>query len=459
MKRLTLALVAILLISTAYALTITGPTWSPSTAYKNNTINCSWSFSGDTLGQNITLLRNSAYFNSTFENSSSVNLSSSILVPSTNLTKGDQWSCRVTTYNETSSLMQSVSITILNSPPTTDGLPAGIFNSSALDIGYLVQIREDTTLNIDVNATDADSDTLTYLSGEEFCTRTSSSAGTYTCSPTQSHITSNLPTQINITFTVTDGQNVGGRTVTFNITPVNDAPATTLTAQTTSVNQSLNYTFTVTDEESSFPLTFVLTAPSEISNKVSVTKLNANGNQVSFYYDQTNPDFNDIGLWNITINITDNSTMANGTNDSVTVAFNFTLNITPVGRTPYFTNITPSGLYNIAQGQFFQINISANDPDANSTLNFSDDTTKFNVVTTKADTNTSDARAQINYTPSNDDVGMFNVTITLRDATTLTNTTILQFNISNTNDAPTVHQISTSSSNTQNNTNISNLTS
>jgi large repetitive protein len=455
------ALCAVLFVG---ALSLTGPAWSPTTAFKNNTLNCSWVNSSDTTAQNITLLRNGAYFNSSYENASLTNLSNSLTVPSSNLTKGDIWTCRITLYNDTASTMRDVNITILNSPPVLRGLPAGIFNASNVDIGDIVQVVEDVTYTFDANATDADNDAITYgLTVAQFCSVTNDATGVYSCTPTQSSLTSNLPTFKNVSFTAQDVSDGVIRIVTFNVTPSNDAPTTTLANQTVAINSTLNYTFSVADEESNFPLTFQLLADSEISNKLSLTSLNTNGTSVSFYYNGNTPDFNDIGVWNISINVTDNSTAANGSNNSRSAMYNFSLNITAVGRAPYFTdnnsNVTPvSGIYELLQGQSIQINITANDSDVNSTITFFDDTSKFNIATIISQTNTTDAKGQIVYTPTNADVGRFNVTITIRDATMLTNTTTLQFNITNVNDAPTINEFGNSTANTQNNFNASNLT-
>jgi hypothetical protein len=465
MKRLVpfilLALCAVLFIS---ALTLTGPTWSPSTAFKNNTLNCSWLNSSDTTAQNITLLKNGAYFNSTYQNASLVTLGNSMTVPPSNLTKGDVWTCRITLYNDTTSAMQEVNVTILNSPPVLRGLPAGIFNTSNMDIGDLVQVTEDITYTYDANATDADSDTITYgLTIAQFCTVTNDVTGAYTCTPTQAYLSNNLPTMKNVSFTAQDVSDGVIRIVTFNITPSNDAPTATLTNQTVAVNSTLNYTFSPTDEESNFPLTFTLITAAEISNKISIVALNSNGTSASIYYDGNSPDFNDVGVWNVSVNITDNSTAANGSNNSRSALYNFSINITAVGRAPYFTgnasNITLiNGIYELLQGQSIQINITANDADVNSTILFLDDTSKFNIATIIGETNTTDAKGQINFTPTNDDVGRFNVTITIRDGTMMTNTTTLQFNVTNINDAPSIHEVSSSSANTQNNTNATNLT-
>jgi len=444
------------------ALSLTGPTWTPSSAFKNNTINCSWSNSSDTLAQNITLFKNGVQQSSSYENASSVMLSSSTLVLPASLTKNDIWVCRIALVNETDLVQQETSITILNSPPVLRGLPAGVFNASGEDIGDVMQILEDAILLLDANATDSDSDSLTYLSGEEFCTRTSSSAGTYTCSPSQSDIINNLPTLVNISFSVTDGRDGTIRTITFNITPENDLPVLVLENQTTPVNSTLNYTFVASDPELNYPLTYILTAPAEISGKLSLISLNSQGTSVRINYDATVVDYNDIGLWQIQINVTDNYTTQSGVSANASALYNFTLNITPVGRTPYFnqtqSNITPiNGMYWLQQGESVRINVTANDLDVNTTLLFFDNTPKFAIATIKGDNNASDAIGQLNFTATNADVGLFNVTITVLDPEGLSNTTLLQFNVSDVNDPPIVNQMSYSSSNTQGNQDASGL--
>jgi hypothetical protein len=456
--------IVIILAALIYTLDLTGPTWTPTTPFTNNTLNCSWTASGDTIAQNITVLRNGAVFSTTYENASEVSLSSTTSINAASTAKGELWTCRITLHNGTVSIVQETNVTILNSPPTIEGGDAGIFNSSNQDVGTTVHIMEDTTIILDVNATDPDGDTITYLDPvpSTFCSLLSAAEGTYSCSPTQSQITGNQPTLRNVSFLAEDGANFGGRKITFNITPVNDAPVLTLADQTTPVNQSLNYTFTATDEENSFPLTYTLTAPAEIAGKLSLTKLNTDGTSMSLFYNAATPDFTDVGAWTVEINVTDNSSTL-GIEDSRSMAYNITLNITAVGRSPYFTLVTSnvsnsSGPYNISQGQSIQINISANDPDENTQITFLVNTNRFNLTTIKNTTTGGDARAQVNYTPTNDHVGLFNVTVTIRDNESITNTTILQFNVSNINDIPTVHEISYSPSNTQDNQNMSNLT-
>ncbi len=441
---------------------VNNPSWyySSDGPYTNDSITCSWNFSADTTAQNITILRNNIIFSSVYESGS---LSNNLTITPDQTTKNDNWTCRIILSNATDNITQQISVRIKNSPPTTEGTGAGIFYLGN-DIGYVFDVQEDTSYNIDVNATDADADTITYLSGEEFCTRTSSSQGLYTCIPNSTYIVNNNLTYINISFTATDGQNPSGRTVVFNITPVNDKPVAVLSNKNTAVNASLNMTFSATDEELNYPLHFTLQAPLEVADVLSVVPLNGQGTSFSVYYDATVIDYANIGLWNITVNVTDTSTNYLGQNDSLTGSYSFLLNVTPVGRRPYFTNVStnitgwPVGMINLAQGQSVLMNFSANDLDLNSTLYFISNTSYFSITTYKNDTNDStDVLGSGIFTPTNDQVGIFNVSVIVSDLA-FTNSTLLRFNVSNVNDAPIIYTMSYVASNKPSgNNNISNL--
>jgi hypothetical protein len=246
--------------------------WSPAMPHTNDTLNCSWAYSADTIAQNITILRNSILFNNSFENASLVTLSSSFIVLPENTTKSDVWVCNITLYNDTASTASEKSIVILNTQPTTESGGAGIFYDGT-DIGYYFTVLEDTTYVIDVNATDADEDSIDYKAGEEFCTRTSQAQGLYSCAPHQSYLVNNSPSEINISFIISDGQNFGGRTVTFNITPVNDNPtfSPSLANQAISEGGVLNYIIYGADEEDDFPLNFNISVSPSLDLVVNAT--------------------------------------------------------------------------------------------------------------------------------------------------------------------------------------------
>ena len=331
--------------------------WSPATPHTNDTLNCSWTSSVDTTAQNITILRNGILFNNTFENASLVNLSSSLIVLPENTDKNDVWVCNITLYNDTASIASEKSVTIWNTPPTTEGSNAGVFYNG-VDIGYYFTVLEDTTYVIDVNATDADEDLIDYKTGEEFCTRTSQAQGLYSCVPTQSYLVNNNPTKINISFIVSDNQNFGGRTVTFNITPVNDNPTfnPSLANQAINEGQVLNYIIYGADEENNFPLNFSISVSPTLDLVVNNT---GNTSAVIMFAGNRTATYSEAG--NYTINVTIRDSL------NATVTSGFTLTIRQVNVAPELETIPTQ---NSTQGQPLLFYVYADDNDVNDTLNF-----------------------------------------------------------------------------------------
>ncbi len=464
---LPIVLAAILGIAYLNAINLTGPQWDNSVPFTNDSLNCSWTNSIDTDAINITIYKGlttppTTVWNTTWLNASAGDtLVEWVEVNSVHTTKLEYWMCDVTLYNTSGNTDTDNDIVrIGNSPPTTEGVSAGIFNSSE-DIGFNSSLLEDTTVSIDVNATDNDGDSLTYLQVSidpeaTFCTRDvgGSTTGLYTCAPEQSDLTNNAITLYNVTFTVTDGQNVGGRTVSIRVIPSNDAPQVSVSNQTTFANTSKNYTFSVSDEENQRMILALIfnSSNSEIQNTMSIQGLNSDNSSVSIYYDANLRDVNDVGVWPIWVNVTDTESSSN-----VSLYY---FNISAVGTKPYFVNISPHyPVYNLTEDVNFIINITANDTDVNQTIGFyTSPQDRFNVTVLDNTTNTSFARAYINWTPDNDDVGIYTVTLYIVDQEGLTNSTTLNFNVTNVNDVPEIFENSTYPENTQGNANASNLT-
>lgn len=416
--------------------------------FSDDDLVCTWNMSIDATTQNITIYKDGVLFEARNETGT---LNTSYIISSSNTLKNQDWNCTIRLNNATSSTIQSTEVSIANSAPET---PI-IYNSTYDDIGVLYNVTEDTTYIFDVNSSDIDNDVLYYYFKsltQEFCTMSDTALGIASCTPTQSDLISNNITEVNVTFWVDDDDIIKAKSaslkVTFNVIPFNDAPTTSLSYKETLVNTSLNYDITASDEELNYPLNFSLVAPPELFARLSI--VNLSNTTARIIYDASSPDYNDVGLWDVQVNITD----SNG----ASAVYNYSFNITPVGRNPYFVNITPTGPYIINQGEFIQINITANDPDANETITFSDDATFFNIATIQPYTNISNATAQINFTPGDDAVGTFNVIITIEDIQTKTNTTTLQFIVNNINDAPLFYEMSYDGRNTLNNQNISNIT-
>jgi len=443
-------IISILLVTRISSLTISNHEWSPTSAYTNNTINCSWAYSADTTAQNITLLNNSVIVNNSFENASLVTLSTWIAVPPESTTKGEIWTCRITLFNDTDSLTSEKNLTILNTAPTTEGGTNGIFYNSQ-DIGYLFNVLEDTVYTLDVNASDSDGDTLTYLPSDLFCTRTSSTLGTYNCNATQEYLIDNNLTQVNMTFTVTDNQNPGGRTVTFNITPVNDAPYFSPSLSSQSVNETrvFNYAIYGRDEEDNAPLNFSISVSPPLDLTINIT---SNTSAIIMYGSNTTLPSDSSGNYTVNVTIYD-SLGANSTSS-------FTLRINETDISPVLDFIpNQSG----TQGQPFSFDVYANDPDVGDNLSFSIFLSQVCVV--------SNPWTIITIDSSHNATGRVNITNLTNDHVICSHVNITVFkvgdggagdyqdvflNISNTNDPPNVEVLSSYSNNTGGN-NISNL--
>jgi hypothetical protein len=413
--------------------------WSPAAPLTNDTLNCSWDYSADTTAQNITILRNSVLFNNTFENASLVTLSSSFTVPPENTNKNDVWVCNITLYNDTASTSSEKSVTIGNTPPTTESGDAGIFYDGT-DIGYYFTILEDTTYVIDVNATDADGDPIDYKAGEEFCTRTSQALGLYSCAPTQSYLVNNSATAVNISFTFWDPQNPGGRKVLFNITPVNDAPAFNPSLSNKNINegQVFNYPISCTDEENNIPLNFSITLNSSLDLIINVT---SNTSALIMFEGNRTATYNEAGSYTVNVTVYDSL------NASSTASFKLT--ITQVNAAPVLRNISTQ---NGTQGQPFLFYVYADDPDENNTPAFdisSIDCSITNPWSISTINNSHNATGLVNVTNlTNDNVVCWHVRITVIDGEGAEDSQDVFLNISNTNDPPNVVVLSSYSNNT-----------
>jgi len=423
--------------------------WSPATPHTNDTLNCSWTSSVDTTAQNITILRNGILFNNTFENASLVNLSSSLIVLPENTDKNDVWVCNITLYNDTASIASEKSVTIWNTPPTTEGSNAGVFYNG-VDIGYYFTVLEDTTYVIDVNATDADEDLIDYKTGEEFCTRTSQAQGLYSCVPTQSYLVNNNPTKINISFIVSDNQNFGGRTVTFNITPVNDNPTfnPSLANQAINEGQVLNYIIYGADEENNFPLNFSISVSPTLDLVVNNT---GNTSAVIMFAGNRTATYSEAG--NYTINVTIRDSL------NATVTSGFTLTIRQVNVAPELETIPTQ---NSTQGQPLLFYVYADDNDVNDTLNFTITPLACsisNLWSISTVNNSHNATGLVNITnlTNNHVLCRGYVRITVIDDNGAEDYQDVFLNISNTNDPPNIEVLGSYSNNTGGN-NITDLT-
>ncbi|MFH1173890.1 MAG: hypothetical protein V1725_02030 [archaeon] len=441
-KLILLGIIFLMTIVLMHGLTLTGPSWTPSAARTNDTLNCSWTYSIDTIAQNITLLNDSIVYTSVYENASEMTLNTWTSIAAGTAKKGEQWTCQITLFNETNNLTQQTNITILNSVPSISEAPAGIFWNGS-DIGYTFTVLEDTNYSIDVNATDLDGDTLTYLSTDPFCYRISSTLGTYWCLPTNDYLdTPTLSTKVNISFTVHDGSDGVVRIVSFNITPINDYPSFSLSDQSMYQNETLNVTVIVVDEESD-NFTFNVMANSSLN--YSTERLDGSSFIITF-----TPTIFQTGNFIITVNVTD---LPNWTSTNRTTVDSFNLVVLSVNHAPNITNISNTAG---TQNQAYTVVVNATDLD-NQTLLFSIAAPNcpyanlWNITSSSAyneTTHLTSGNGTISAVLNNSHVVCRNVTIQVNDGFDGEDEEVVLLNITNVNDAPQLFNYSNRSDNT-----------
>jgi len=440
-----LVLVLLLFSSLALALSFSdGPIATPGNATTTSTLYCEFTPSGDgALQANVTWYRNGARWS---DSDVSVAVGDGVAqsvasVSSANTLKNQQWRCQVTLSNESTVLRTNSSIiTIQNSPPI---VTFPVLNQTAY---------EDSPFSITATASDSDGDpVLGWLSvdlNESEYGGTSlftiSSTGVISIDQTNESLVG-LHT---MSLLVYDGSDWGGRNILFELIAVNDAPEFdpgTLTV-TCEEGSWCNHTIIATDEEDD-PISF-------LANE-SFINMNAAG-VFSFI-----PVFADVGVHEIEINISDGEDYLIDT---------LTLTITSINHVPDFLNDSQepsSAIQN--QSERFLFYVNATDIDLEDAINFSVvsttcDVEPWSITTLENGSGGGVAQGLINVSFSsepgfsaNDFVACRDITIAAFDGKEYAykNFTL---NITNTNDPPTIFEMSYYES-TDFNTNMSNLSS
>jgi hypothetical protein len=367
-------------------------------------------------------------------------------IPQSFTTRGEIWKCEVRYFNSTDIEYHNESVQIINSPPT----PPIVYLQNGTDTTNITAVvPEDNTTYFQVNSTDADGDTLTYtLNDTTFCTINATS-GALTCSPTQeSHIrvwTLHIGAQ--------DSSSAQFIDFYINVTSNNDAPyfSPSLSDQEVTEGEALNYTITAADNENDVPINFSMS-----TNLSSLIIVNTSSTTASIRFNNSGIDqatFSDRGNYTITITIRDSG------NPSRNSTSTFDLEVIPNNHLPNVTIV----VYNnnsLIQGGNLSIFLNATDID-NDTLSFTTNhTALYNVTyssTNYSNVNYSYAFGWINVTAMNNSYVLArHLRITVYDGKE-NYTTSISLDINNTNDAPTIHELSYNSGNNLNNVNISNL--
>ncbi|MBN1792600.1 hypothetical protein JW826_02860 [Candidatus Woesearchaeota archaeon] len=440
------ALALALLLALAYVATpvsfTTNPYVSPNSTERPDTtddLTCSWNASTGTTSQNVT------WYNGSVQYLNDTGISGlSSLLGSSSTARGEVWTCQVFLGNGTETINLSSNVTIKNAPPTTPTMT----NDTGSSVTNITQVYEDIANNFTLSSTDPDSDSVIYGYFGSLPSGSSLDSGTgvFTWTPTYTSTTQN------ITLYATD--NYGGspgvstKKVQFNVTYMNDAPDFTLANQTMNEGEIFNYPITATDEEDNQPFNFSISIDPTLNLIINQT---SNTSATMMFAGNSTASFFDAGNYTVTVNVSDTL--------NATRSRTFILEILPVNMAPTLQFIP---MYNATQGSSLVFNVTANDSDANATLNFStiiigcQYSGIWNITTTN---NSQNATGLVNITTlTNEHVVCRTVRFIVVDDKGAEDSQDVFLNISNTNDPPIVHVLSSYYNNTAGQQNISNLT-
>lgn len=294
---------------------ITTPTISPSPAYSSSQLNCSTTPTDaeqSTLNVSFTWYKNNIQDTSqdtTLSCTSGETCYTDTLVPSSSLTKNDNWVCSARAYDGSlySYWSNSSSLTISNTQPSIAS--ASITPDPAYTTSTL------TCNNGTTSDADADSITLSYqwykdnviISGQT--------------SQTLSSTNFNKNDQIICEITPNDGTNNGAAVNSTALTISNSAPtiyqSLSLIPPSPKTTNSLTCSFTITDQDAGDSLTANITWYKNSAIYSSTSQSVTNGTEASSILDSSNTAKNEE--WNCTIIPYDGTAYGNPDSSSVTI--------------------------------------------------------------------------------------------------------------------------------------------
>ncbi len=295
--------------------------------------------------------------------------------------------------------------------------------------------EEETEFWLDVDATDEDSDTLTYsISTYPTSMVINSSTGNITWTPTN---TQAIAYTHAVVVNVSDG-NGGEDTLSFNVTVnnTNDIPVLNSTHNTTAI-EDLEYTylFSMNDSDNksdSWNYTLI-SGPGNMTIGLDSGLIQFSPNN----YDAIN------GSYIININVTEyNSSGANMSYQNIS----FNLTITNVNDAPSFTN-EPSGQQSVLEDSAYNYDFDATDLDPTSdTLTYS---LNISVSTNISAVTVGSSNGNLTWTPTNDEVGTITLQVDVSDGNGGSDNVTFTVLVNNTNDAPVISTTSPTSVATQ----------
>jgi uncharacterized protein (TIGR03790 family) len=234
------------------------------------------------------------------------------------------------------------------------------------------------------------------------------SSGRITWLSEESHVDQTYTVVVN----VSDGIAFDLQTYEVYVNNVNDQPTIT-SNPVTIVNEDENYFYDVEADDVDLGdiLTFSLDLAPEGMSIESAT------GEITWL-----PTNNDVGDIEVIVNVTD-----------ISEAFDlqeFTIEVSNTNDVPSLLSI---GSLTAFEDQLFEYQINASDIDLNDILKFYDDSSLFQINKNSG---------LISFTPTNDDVGVYNIEIKVKDSAQSQDSEIITFTIVNTNDAPTLDFLS-----------------
>ncbi|MCK4641245.1 MAG: putative Ig domain-containing protein, partial [Candidatus Marinimicrobia bacterium] len=272
----------------------------------------------------------------------------------------------------------SYSVVNANDPPSFTAVPSGI-----------VSINQDETYTTDVDASDPDpDDMLSYSLDDSSDGMTiNTSSGVISWIPTNDQIGDHT-----VTVKVRD---VGGLSVTsswtLRVNNLNDTP-TWVSVPSGTIDTDEDSLYTVTIEANDIDVGDNITY-SFTENPAGMT-IDANNGLVEW-----TPDNDDVGLHDITVKATDDS--------SANITVGWTLSVQNVNDNPTWTAV-PTGTVTSAEDATYTVDVDANDVDAGDVITYSltEKPTEMSIVP---------STGVISWTPDNSNVGSHTITVKATD--------------------------------------------
>ncbi len=395
----------LIIIALVYALSFSSaPVITPTNATTETPLVCTWTSDGATQ-------TNVSWYNSSDLFSNVTNATSPQTLAENNTKKGETWNCTVI-ITDGSTITSSSDIQLIE-----NALPKKPNATNRT-------LYEDTAYSIGLNATDPDFDVVTYIESTPSCDFDdfNQNTGVVTWTPTQNDSGNHT-----IVFQSSDdgGISAVGVQVVWEVIAVNDAPqfSPALSNQTATENTLFTYDINATDEENDTIYYYDNSSLFEINNLTGLINFT--------------PSYAQVGIYSIEIIINDTVNWTTGT---------FTLTINATNHAP---NLTLIQNYSIYQNQTISVNLTGEDFD-NDTVNFSataDITTWFSVETINGSNiyQQINATGQINFTPTDDNVGNNSISVNITDSRGAAFTQNFTLEVININDYPNISSIANQS--------------